>query len=415
MVFSGCMGSVAPKADDPIVVPSDLRFEDPAGDAPKPTDVVAVHLNESATTLHIEMTLSSVPAAGLAALAAEGYRYVYWDVCWGPAGGSNAPLPRFDECAGLAVEFNRGVADARGYFETGLGLDAGCNNWAWCAWNLPYTFTPGTPATIRLDLPRAFIAAGEKGDQLNGTAARTFASREDPAVGDVAGGRGAYAYAYAAGRGQYLRVPATLPAIVDTTSGHDFKFALPRDNATTSAVGTTIFRDAKGDVGGGPQGYRSELDLTQGELVETKDAIQVKLATGSMEERPSHQFYMSLGLGDHVFEAWYDVTAGLVRDDGGGYCPDFDCHSYVEYPIAVSFQKGTPGSITITIQRSNMPDLAPGARVNLADFYLYEPSIGRGAGAPGGAAYLFVYATGPGDWAWGALDAAVKDEGAYGR
>lgn len=408
MTMAACMGKEAPlAAPGPVETGSSLLLSDAAGDAASAIDVLEANLTETPEHLLITIKIASLPSAGLAALSAgAGYTYASWSVCWDPESESRSVVPQFRECAGLSAEFVNGVADPHGYFEVGRDEDAGCNNWAWCAWDVPYQLTLGSPSLLSLKVPREILENGEKGGNLSGATILSYASKSNPTVSSTMGSRGLYAAAYAAGRGNYVRVPLYEPVESDKSAAKRFTFGTERVNTTGNASAQLLFRDAPRDVGGGAEGYRPELDLVSAELQDSKESLVVKMSAAKVDEAPTHDVYFSLGVGAHVFEAWYTARAGVVRDEGGGYCVDADCNSYKDYPIRVGFQKGSPGTITVTIQRSEVPDLLAGERANLADFYLYEPAIGDGNGVPG-VGYAVVYAWGPYDWAWGAHPATI--------
>lgn len=412
MTMAACMGKDTPlSVSGPVEAPGALLIPDVPGDATSALDALEANLSETPEHLIVTIKMASLPPGGLAALAAsQGYTYASWSVCWAPNSESRSVIPRYRECAGLAAEFSNGVADTRGYFEVDRDQDTGCNNWAWCAWDVPYTLTLGSPALVSLQVPRDLIEHGERGETLEKGAILNFASKANPAVTGAMGSRSMYAYAYAAGRSNLVRVPLYEPWETDQSAAKDFTFGTARVNVTGNSSSRVLFRDAARDVGGGPEGYRPELDLVSAELQDSGESLIVKMSAAKVDDAPHHDVYFSLGIGAHVFEAWYTATAGVVHAAGGGYCVDANCDSYKEYPIAVAFQKGAPGTITVTLKRSDVPDLAAGERVNLADFYLYEPPVGEGYGVQG-VASLYAYAWGPGDWAWGAQPVKVESSG----
>lgn len=401
LAVSGCLegaggapAEVAPTVSGPSIL------KDDAGDAPRWIDALAGRVTETATSVDVEIVVADLPE-GLLGLAAEGYSYLVWEVCWNPTGRTSpAGVAIRADCAGVAADFGGEAPDVQGFYELNVGAGRGCNYWEWCSFEIPHELVAGAPATLRASVPKGLLPNSSAGAVLESPALGTVAVRSDPAF-EALGHRSAQAYVFAGGLGTFQQVPPFTLTRDASRRGPDVGLELPFGAITPSSRDTAILRDPRGDVGSGVAGNRPDLDITAADLHVTATSVAVVIEVADLGPAPTHQFYGSLGVGDVVYEFWHSARAGQVWEPGGGYCADVSCDSYPEYVPTVEFHAGAPGTIELTLPRSALPPLQAGQRVNLADFYLDE-GVGQFQAVPS-VGSAGVWAWGPGDWAWGAL------------
>jgi hypothetical protein len=335
-------------------------------------DIVSSRFLETPSHLVVEIQVAGLDPTTLAGdLAKLGFSFGYIAACWDPEVDQRTPYQGGQECAGVELEPNKD-APLLAYYELGLGRDEGCNDWYWCTWAIPHEVVPGDPTTIRVRVPRELMPADEVGHEIESPYAIARAFKPDPMNPVNVVGRSLSVKACGP-IGCYG--PALRPMVVakgdDTDVGADLTLAQPRAGTLGTPAPTTLVTDAVGEIRTA-QGDRKDIDIVSVDIEETMTEVGFIVKVASLPDKPTHSFDMDLGVAGVVYEAWYNVVNGEVRDVGAGHCKDADCDTWVDHVPTVALHPGTPGTIRVAMPWDDLEGAPKGALVSLASVDLGE-------------------------------------------
>lgn len=330
------------------LVPDD--FGAPAAGA---MDIVGGFLQERPESLTIGIELDALEAdytnVEHTGGPEEGVGY-WWGVGWNTTSGTESGVAG----AYFWVQNENGKIRAVGAFED-YSVDR-CNDWRWCAWEIPSDVEYGTPGRILLHIPwdllessnletsiyDVYFEAGRWEYRQNG-ASQVRASVAG--IGPSFDSRG-YRFMY----------------ITDSTDTHE-EVPLVLEARTRPVREQLVLADLRGD-------YKVPyLDILGVSFIESSDTITFALELAQMDAVPAESE-------DHYVFAWPGLASGRVPNIGyfvrdgevvpfGGMCSDDDCSAYKSFPVTVVREPGEPGWANLTVSRSDIGSPQAGDRMNL--------------------------------------------------
>lgn len=371
IAFSGC---VTPPSD--VDGPADgiPNVVGAAGYGRGFLDVLSGTLTETPETLEVRITVSSLDEADISQrLVAAGFEEGYIGMCWDPVATEGGEY--MAECAGVTIRASD-TQPIRGAFDVSRPAEEGCNDWWWCAWEVPATVESGAPATITISVPRDLLFDDAVGATLE---APTLVARGySDAPNEPITGRATTVRACAMGTCLQESVNRQVAMEGDRAGpGTSMTFTTQRAVATVLPAPTTILVDYTHDVVARGH-YRADLDIVTVDLQETPQEVAFLVTVASLPNAATHSFDMEIAVDGHTYESWYNLVEGNVRDLGGGHCADFDCTSWVEHEATVEIFPGTPGRIRIAMPWAGLTEANAGSLVTLASVDLGELNVWQG-------------------------------------
>jgi hypothetical protein len=420
MAFAGCADDSGRAAEPSETAAPTTLLTDATGDvADAFLDAVGGSITETPESLVLEIEVASIPD-DLGAMAAAGYSFVDWDVCWTHGAPSNetadaaeatpsnettrtseAGPDGVEVCAGTWSMLQGSRVDIKGHLGI-YGVD-GCNNWEWCEFAVPFEVTPGTPGKVKVTVPKDVLPPVDGDAVIAAPHVSTVGMEYDSPLAPT-GFRWAYVYVFAGGIGQGANVPpAGFLRVEDSSAAGDDLVISTSLPAPPPRDDNVVMLDPASDVVLAAGIDDPRLDILSMAIEEDEARLTWAVEVADLAAAPTHGFYGSFGVGEFVLESWYDVAGGVVSAPGGGYCTR-SCEGYVDYAIDVAFEAGSPGTVRISVDKASIPTLK-GATVNLVDFYLFDDnSVGTYQLPVGTPAFAYAYVNRDGgDWAWGAL------------
>lgn len=320
-------------------------------------DVLSASFEETPDALVVSITVASLDASFSPATDGEEVS-LGWRACWRGPGEADADWAGWERTECVYFEVGGGESRIDPVFERGKG----CNHWDWCAWAIPHEVEFGTPATLRLTIPRAIMGTAEAGDVLEGIRVGSFWTRW-PVTGRPsevefrAGAPGIYSdqltswMGYGVGWG-HLADESPRP-------GGVFAFQTPRVSSPELPVDYR-FHDDTGDT------QRMDLDILYLQVIEAPSTITMAMQLARVDAQPDdHSFWLAMGMpSGRVHEAWYKMRDGRL-ESGAGVCNDQNCSRWVEYPVTFQRDAGAPGWINLTASRFDLDSPMRGELVNL--------------------------------------------------
>lgn len=393
-LIGGCLGAT----DTPA---STLAAVDVAGDAPPFLDVLSGRFIETPEAVTVEIQIAEFDEPTIVETLREYGSSAWIFLCWRQG---NAEPPEWvraaasvdkivapdTECAGVEM-FVAETMPVIGQYISYHDAHDGCNAAWFCAWRLPHTIESGSPATLRIDIPRHLLYDASLGETL-----------EDPHLesgiwpwgGDTPterAGRSAYACVHAAGSSFCEGTPSigSENEILDQSDpGPRHVLRFENSAGIGRSAGRTIIYDGRADLAGDP--YDPGIDVLEVELEETGSEIAYLVQIASLEERPSHTMSLYLGIEDWIYSGGYEVVAGEItvwepgRPSLSGTACDgaWECRAMTP---TLTFESGTPGTIRFAFDCREMSARA-GDRVNWAELWTSEQAYKEAEAPTGGVA-----------------------------
>ena len=374
VVLSGCVQPSQESPTAPGVEENAPNVVGQAGYGHGFLDVLSGTLTETAETVEVTITVSRLDVADVSVdLVAAGFEEAYIGMCWDPVDLDDGEYRA--ECAGVTIKPS-GTQPVRGAFEMSRPAHEGCNDWWWCAWDVPVTVTSGSPAILTISVPRDLLFDDAVGATLE--APLLVARGYTDAPNEPVTGRGTTVHACWMGTCMHESVNRGWAVEGDRAGpGSPLTFAVERMAQGTLPAPTTILVDYTHDVR--VQGeYRADLDIVSIDIEETQQEVAYWVTVASLPEEPTHSFDMELAVDGHTYESWYNVIQGNVRDLGGGHCSDFNCTAWEDHPATVELFPGAPGRIRIAMPWAGLPEAKAGSLVTLASVDLGELNVWQG-------------------------------------
>lgn len=379
--FAGCLGAPLPPAPGRDQTAFGV-VTDEGGDAEGILDVLGGRLIETPAAIVAEIDVASYSETEVVDLLAKKvYRSVHVHVCWNPD-WYEIPGPQGHECAGVVFSLADPL-EARGVFELFYGPSDGCNDWQWCSWHVPHEIMPGSPATIRVTVPRDLLPNASVGYGIGEPNVQTTTWKNSPSPLDMTGRR---AWATVCPAVQCVRQTVGVPqfVFVDTSAaGTGMNLTMPTRSTISDRSPKTILVDSSKDVRDPDGKYRADLDILSVDLEETADEITYRAKIANLPAAPTHSVDLEFATDGIVYEAWYGAVGGeVVEGPLAGYCADAQCNAWREFVPKVTLVPGSPGEIRVSLPRDRMASPPRGSIVSLAEFELGDFQVARSQSKP---------------------------------
>ena len=356
-------------------------------------DLAGVTIEESASTVLVDLAIARLDA-GFRQLdgAADAHRTAAYTVCFAP--GVDDP----DRCAVAAVAADGASVQVQGSFWL---RSHACNEWSLCVFEVPAALVPGTPAAVRFEVPKSFLAY-DGWDLRRATVTASATWTEVNAVSPAwhtALSVDSPARKYHHHDGGQGDVSGT----ADEAGPHDVAFALRPAPAppVADAVRVTL---APGAFSARGTAYdRPALDLLGVDLgVEGGDVV-ARWTVASLEAMPDHDLLYFLDFGVRGKEVW---EIGFLKEASGaygyaGHCISYECAGdfggdHEAHDMSAHFSRlarsevtlGTPGRVEVRAPLATFPSIVPGDETNFltaealyADASVWVGRYGDGARA----------------------------------
>lgn len=412
MVFiAGCVaGPVSPPPGSSV----HEGVRDPSGDAPAFLDLVSGRFMETGDTVTVEIEIAEFDEASIAdtlwsAGGGSAWIFLCWrqgDVAppeWVRAAASVDKVVAPDtECAGVEMFVDEEPV-LIGQYISYHGPNDGCNAFWFCAWRLPYTIVSGSPAILRIPIPRELMHNATVGQVLAKPVLESGIWPSNPDdTGDKLGRHwrgGACLGTTCAYRGTSTGQGSTNRILDKSDYGPDFVLNYPTESSMARPIEDVLIRDSKilPQPGGAIIPYAPDADVLRVDLEETTSQVAWLIRVASLDEKPSNSASLYFSIGGTVYAGDWEVVAGQVTNVAASSC-DARCKERSLTPH-LSFHPGTPGTIRFAFDWSEMNRPVAGDLVEYAEMFIVPGRMFRSVyqPSPAGDVYAYGVASGQGD------------------